>query len=76
MSSTANPGPDEFEPTRLKASQAVLLVAGRELNTKLRTRAFVIGTVVSIVAIAGFLLIQSASIGDGDTSKVGLSGQA
>lgn len=62
--------------TELKPVQAVLLVAGRELNTRLRTRAFVISTVVSIVLLGGFLLLQSGSIGGKGAEKVGLSGQA
>jgi ABC-2 type transport system permease protein len=61
---------------QLKPAQAVLLVAGRELNTRLRTRSFVISTIVSIVVLAGFLLLQGGSFGGGTTSKVGLSGQA
>lgn len=60
----------------LKPVQAVLLVAGRELNTKLRTRSFIIGTVVSIVVLAIFVLIQSTAFNDGEGSEVGLSGQA
>ncbi|MFD1052630.1 glycosyltransferase, partial [Kibdelosporangium lantanae] len=35
----------------LKPVQAVWLVAGRELNTRLRTRAFVVSTIVSIVVL-------------------------
>ncbi|MCE7008976.1 ABC transporter permease [Kibdelosporangium philippinense] len=60
----------------LKPAQAVLLVAGRELNTKLRTRSFVIGTIVSIVVLAVFVLLQSSSFDDQARSTVGLSGQA
>jgi ABC-2 type transport system permease protein len=59
----------------LKPIQAVLLVAGRELNTRLRTRAFVISTIVSIVVLAGFLFLQGGSFGQARI-QVGLSGQA
>jgi ABC-2 type transport system permease protein len=62
--------------TELKPVQAVLLVAGRELNTRLRTRAFVISTIVSLVVLGGFLLLQGNSFGAQQKSKVGLNGQA
>jgi ABC-2 type transport system permease protein len=62
--------------TELKPVQGVLLVAGRELNTKLRTKAFVISTVVSIVVLGAFILLQSTSISGKEHSEVGLSGQA
>jgi ABC-2 type transport system permease protein len=62
--------------TGIKPAQAVLLVAGRELNTKLRTRSFVIGTIVSVVVLAAFVLLQSSAFNDNSRSQVGLSGQA
>ncbi|CAM3780581.1 ABC transporter permease [Kibdelosporangium persicum] len=62
--------------TELKPAQAVLLVAGRELNTKLRTRSFVLSTIVSVVVLAAFVLLQSSTFDDGGRSEVGLSGQA
>ncbi|WP_237774347.1 ABC transporter permease [Actinosynnema sp. ALI-1.44] len=60
----------------LKPAQAVFLVAGRELNTKLRTRSFVISTIVSVVVLAAFVLLQSSTFDEGSRSRVGLSGQA
>lgn len=57
-------------------ASAVWLVAQRELNTRLRTRGFVIGTAVILVAMAGFLLLQTAFASGMDRTKVGLSGQA
>jgi ABC-2 type transport system permease protein len=60
----------------LKPASAVLMVAGRELNTRLRTKSFVISTVVSIVVLAGFLLLQGSTFTNTPHSKVGLSGQA
>ncbi|TCO58198.1 ABC-2 type transport system permease protein [Actinocrispum wychmicini] len=60
----------------VRPMHAVLLVAGRELNTRLRTRAFLISTVVSILVLGVFMLLQSGSIGGKGTSKVGLTGQA
>nr|WP_042190602.1 ABC transporter permease [Kibdelosporangium sp. MJ126-NF4]CEL19460.1 possible ABC transporter, permease component [Kibdelosporangium sp. MJ126-NF4]CTQ94742.1 possible ABC transporter, permease component [Kibdelosporangium sp. MJ126-NF4] len=59
-----------------KPLQGVLLVAGRELNTKLRTRSFVISTIVSVVVLAAFVLLQSSSFDEGSRSRIGLSGQA
>lgn len=55
---------------------AVRLVAQRELNTRLRTKSFVVGTAVIIAVIAGYLLLQASVFGDADRSDVGLSGQA
>ncbi|ONI78975.1 ABC transporter permease [Actinosynnema sp. ALI-1.44] len=60
----------------MKPAQAVFLVAGRELNTKLRTRSFVISTIVSVVVLAAFVLLQSSTFDEGSRSRVGLSGQA
>ncbi|RZS40958.1 ABC-2 type transport system permease protein [Herbihabitans rhizosphaerae] len=57
-------------------TRTVFLVARRELNTRLRTRSFAIGTVVTILVLAGYLLLQASLAEDADRSKVGLSGQA
>ncbi|HEU5475425.1 MAG TPA: ABC transporter permease [Actinophytocola sp.] len=54
----------------------VRLIARRELNTRLRTKSFVIGTVVSIVVLAGFVLMQSTLFSTANTLLVGLNGQA
>jgi ABC-2 type transport system permease protein len=48
----------------------------RELNTRLRTRSFVIGTVVLLVLLLGYVGFQSALAGSADKSTVGLTGQA
>jgi ABC-2 type transport system permease protein len=48
----------------------------RELNTRLRTRSFVIGTVVMLVLLLGYVGFQSALSGSADKSTVGLTGQA
>ncbi|MFD9734451.1 ABC transporter permease [Umezawaea sp. NPDC059074] len=61
---------------RLSPSRAVLLVARREFLGKIRTRSFVIGTVVVIAAIAGFALLQAVLFDKASTSTVGLSGQS
>jgi ABC-2 type transport system permease protein len=57
------------------AAGTVRLIARRELTTRLRSRSFVIGTVVSIVVLSGFVLMNIASDG-GDELVVGLNGQA
>ena len=61
---------------RLSPSRAVLLVAKREFLGKVRTRSFVIGTVVIIAVIAGFALLQAVLFDKATTSTVGLSGQS
>lgn len=60
----------------VSAWTAVRLIAQRELNTRLRTRSFVIGTAVIIAVIAGYILLQTSVFGDQDRSEIGLSGQA
>lgn len=57
-------------------ARVVRLVARRELNAKLRTRSFVIGTAVSIVVLAGFVLMQSTLFDRSNTIVVGLNGQS
>lgn len=57
-------------------NRTVFLIARRELNSKLRTRSFVIGTAVSIVVLAGFVLMQGATFSSANASVVGLNGQA
>jgi ABC-2 type transport system permease protein len=57
-------------------ARTVVLVAGRELKTKLRTKSFVVGTVVSVVLIGVFLLLQGTVFSNGNRSRIGLSGQA
>jgi ABC-2 type transport system permease protein len=60
----------------LSGRRAVWLVMKRELNTRLRTRSFVIGTVVMLVLLLGYVGFQSALAGSADKSTVGLTGQA
>jgi ABC-2 type transport system permease protein len=52
------------------------MIARRELNAKLRTRSFVVSTVVSIVVLAGLMLAQGAFASSTNTMVVGLYGQA
>jgi ABC-2 type transport system permease protein len=56
------------------ALSQVGLIARRELQAKLRTRPFLVGTAVSIVVIAGFVL--STLFSGANEIEVGLNGQA
>lgn len=55
--------------------RAVGLVARRELNARLRTRSFVIGTVVILVVLGGYLLLQATLISGAGKARIGLTGQ-
>ena len=61
---------------KLSGRRAVWLVMKRELNTRLRTRSFVIGTVVMLVLLLGYVGFQTSLAGSADKSTVGLTGQA
>ncbi|OLF17762.1 ABC transporter permease [Actinophytocola xanthii] len=56
--------------------RTVFLVARRELTTRLRARSFVLGTVVSLLALAGFVLTQSRVFDGEHITTVGLNGQS
>lgn len=57
-------------------SRAVWVVARHEVRGRMRTRSFVIGTIVSALVLVGFVLMQS-TVFDGDRrSAIGLNGQA
>jgi ABC-2 type transport system permease protein len=59
---------------QLGSWQAVSLVAGREINTKLRSKAFVITTVATLVLLVGFALVMKA-IGGGSDATVGFTSE-
>ena len=65
-----------YRDRAVKPFTAVRLVAKRELNTRLRTKSFVIGTAVILVVFASYFLLQATLLGDAGRSKIGLSGQA
>jgi ABC-2 type transport system permease protein len=65
-----------YRDRAVKPFTAVRLVAKRELNTRLRTKSFVIGTAVILVVFAGYFLLHATLLGDAGRSKIGLSGQA
>jgi ABC-2 type transport system permease protein len=56
--------------------RAVSLVARRELAARLRTRSFVLGTVLSALVLAGFVLTQSSVFDRRQPDTIGLNGQA
>ncbi|MFF1610043.1 ABC transporter permease [Amycolatopsis sp. NPDC058278] len=60
----------------LSGRRAVWLVMKRELNTRLRTRSFVVGTGVLLVLLLGYVLFQTSLAGSADKKTVGLTGQA
>ena len=55
---------------RLGSWQAVSLVAGREIKTKMRSKAFIITTVATLVLLVGFALVMK-SISGGSDATVG-----
>lgn len=60
----------------LTPNRAVFLVARREFLAKVRTRSFVVGTLVIIAVLAGYVLLQTMLIERSDRDTVALSGQA
>jgi len=54
--------------------EAVRLVAGREVTTKMRSKAFIITTIASLVLLAGFALVMKMSAGGSDAT-VGVTQQ-
>jgi ABC-2 type transport system permease protein len=57
---------------QLGSWQAVSLVAGREINTKMRSKAFIITTVATLVLLIGFALVMKTVSGESD-AKVGFT---
>jgi ABC-2 type transport system permease protein len=60
----------------MSAGRTVSLVARRELAARLRTRSFVLGTVLSALVLAGFVLTQSTVFDDHREDTIGMNGQA
>ncbi len=54
----------------------VVLVARRELDAHLRTKSFVVGTVLAVAVLTGVVLAQSALFDGDHGSTIGLNGQA
>lgn len=57
----------------MNAWSTVGLVAGREVRTRLRSKAFIITTVATLVLLVGFSLVMKL-VGGGSDSTVGLTG--
>lgn len=58
------------------ATRTIYLIARREVNSRLRTRSFVVSTIVSLVVLIGFVLTQSTLFDEEHTTRVGLNGQS
>jgi len=56
-------------------SRVIGLVAGREFTTRLRSKSFVISTVLILAVLAAYVVLFSL-IGKESTAKIGLTGQA
>lgn len=63
-------------PTRSRPLRTVWLVARRELNTRVRTRSFVIGTLVTLLIVVGYPVVMTL-IGPGSgATTVGVTGRS
>ena len=61
---------------RISPARAVRLVAKRELNTRLRTRSFVVSTAVLLVLLCGYVALQAFLASSSSTMTIALTGQA
>jgi ABC-2 type transport system permease protein len=61
---------------RLSSWDAVRLVAGREVTTKMRSKAFIITTVATLVLLVGFAVVMKLSGGSDETVGVTQETQA
>ena len=59
----------------MTTSRVIGLVAGREFTTRLRSKSFVISTVLILAVLAAYVVLFSF-IGKESTAKIGLTGQA
>lgn len=66
----------EPDSRSLPAVRAVALVTGRELSTRMRSKAFLISNGVLLALIVGGLVLASVLVDTGDPVKVGLVGPA
>jgi ABC-2 type transport system permease protein len=56
-------------------SRVIGLVAGREFNTRVRSKSFLISTLLILAVMAVYVVLFTV-IGKGSTAKIGLTGQA
>ncbi|MEV6604403.1 ABC transporter permease [Kutzneria sp. NPDC051319] len=59
----------------MTTSRVIGLVAGREFTTRVRSKSFVISTLLILAVMAAYVVLFTV-IGKGTTAKVGLTGQA
>ncbi|WP_216209940.1 ABC transporter permease [Amycolatopsis aidingensis] len=64
------------EPRTVSPANAVRLIAQRELNTRLRTRGFLIGTAMILLVMVGYMVLQANVFNARSTTTIGLSGQS
>jgi ABC-2 type transport system permease protein len=63
----------------LTATSAIVMIARREFVTRVRTRVFIIGTALVLLAVAGYVVFQQLVLskqGHGNTYKVAFVGEA
>ncbi|MBB5807410.1 ABC-2 type transport system permease protein [Saccharothrix ecbatanensis] len=60
----------------LTPGRAVFLVARREFLGKVRTKSFLLGTLVIVAVMAGYVLLQAVLFDDAGRDRIALSGQA
>ena len=58
----------------MTGAKGVLLVAGRELRERGRSKAYIISTIVTLIILAGAIVIPSLIGGDETTYEVGVVG--
>ncbi|MCW2632435.1 MAG: ABC-type Na+ efflux pump permease component, partial [Pseudonocardia sp.] len=58
---------------RLSATRAVLLITRREFLNRVKTRAFVVGTAVLVLILAGYMFFFTAIGSKGDKSTLGVT---
>jgi ABC-2 type transport system permease protein len=76
MSTPSTTRPPTGARPPVSAVRAVHLIAGREVRTRLRTKAFLISNAVILVVIAAAIILVSVFTGGSDAQKVGLVGGA
>ena len=66
--------PDTTPSVRLSPASAIGLVASREINTRLRSKAYIISTVVMLILIIGATLVMRLLSGNSVDATVGVTG--
>lgn len=63
-------------PFTASSVATVRLIATREVNARLRTKSFAVGTALILVVLVGFFILQSTLSGGAQHSTIGLAGSA